>query len=105
MVRCLNEFAISLGSIELASTYVLKKPLLFIRIREFEAPMSGAVHLVNRMPELEEYFEEDQEMLFYDSVPEMIDKARFYLSPERDTLRQSIRKQARRRAEADHGWD
>ncbi len=104
MVRRLNEFALSLGSIELASTYVFKDPLLFIRIREFEAPMCGAVHLVNRMPELEEYFEEDKEMLFFDSPEEMVDKARFYLDPRQDVARQAIRVQARRRAEADHGW-
>ncbi len=100
----LSQIAISLGSIDLSSTYVLKEPLLFIRLREFEVPMCGGIHLVNRFPELQEYFEEDKEMLFYGDLEEMVDKARFYLSPERANLRQIIRKNARERAVRDHTW-
>lgn len=100
----LNTTALSLGSIELSSTYLFRDPLLFIRLREFEVPMCGGVHLVNRFPELCEYFEEDKEMLFYGSQEELIDKARFYLAPERDAARRAIRQQARKRAVAEHTW-
>lgn len=99
-----SQLAISLGSIELSSTYSLKKPLLFIRLREFEVPMCGGVHLANRLPELGEYFEEDKEMLFYGDLEELIDKARYYLAPERDHQRQKIREHARKRALAEHTW-
>ena len=96
--------ALSLGSSEVGSTYVLKRPLLFPRLREFEAPMCGAVHLVNRSEDLQACFEEDREMLFYDTAEEMIEKARFYLDPRRDTVRHAIRTAARRRAEHEHTW-
>jgi len=104
MGSCVSGLGISLGSIELASTYVLRRPLLFIRLREFEIPMCGGVHLVNRFPELLEYFEEDKEMLFFDTREELVDKVRFYLSPERDRTRQLIREKARERAVHEHTW-
>ena len=102
--KCISSAAIDLGDTELRSTYVMKRPLLFLRLRDFEAPMCGGVHLVNRKPELQEYFTEDEEMLMYDSDDEMIDKARFYLAPERDSRRNSIRRCARARAVSEHTW-
>lgn len=104
MAVILSRSAISFGSLEVGSTYVLRDPLFFIRFREFEAAMAGGVHLVNRMPELEGYFEEDKEMLYYGSTEELIDKARFYLAPERDAAREYIRKNAARKARAEHCW-
>lgn len=104
MVEIFSKSALSFGSIEVASTFVLKDPLLFIRFREFEVAMSGGVHLVNRYPELEGYFEEGKEMLYYDSMEELIDKSKFYLSPKRATERQKIREAAHKRAVANHTW-
>lgn len=104
MGRAYSRAGLSLGSIELASTYVLPHPLLFIRLREFEVPMCGGVHLVNRFPEMLEYFEEDREMLYYSSTEELIDKARFWLDRARDGARSEIRVAARRRAEGEHTW-
>jgi len=104
MSRLLQSSAVNLGDIELRSTFVLRDPLLFIRVREFEAPMSGGVHMVDRKPELQEYFEEDREMIFYTGAEEMIEKARFYLSPSRERLRRGIRERARARAVSDHTW-
>lgn len=100
----LSGSAVNLGSIELASTFVLRRPLLFIRLREFEAAMAGAVHLVNRSPELCAYFEEDREMLYFGSPEELEDKARHYLADARLSRRRSIRASARARALADHRW-
>ena len=104
IARCISGFGVNLGDIELRSTYVLREPLLFIRLREFEAPMCGGVHLVNRKPELQEYFQEDKEMLFFGNLEEMVDKARFILAPERESVRRSIRQRARARALAEHTW-
>lgn len=99
-----SRLALSLGSLELGSTYVLKTPLLFIRLREFEVPMCGGVHIANRSLELQEYFDEDKEMLYYDNPEELVDKARFYLHPARDAIRARIRQQARARSVRQHTW-
>lgn len=100
-----SKLALSFGSMELHSSYTLKKPIMCIHLREFEAPMCGAVHLTNRWPELQEYFEEDKEMLFYGSKEELLDKIRYYLSPNRDTQRLKIRNKARHRAQNEHSWN
>lgn len=104
MAEIFSASALSFGSMEVTSTFVLKEPLLFIRFREFEVAMAGGVHLVNRFPELEEYFEEGTEMLYYDSFEELVDKARHYLAPERAATRQAIRAAASRRAMGEHTW-
>lgn len=104
MPGLLQSSAINLGDIVLRSTFALKAPLLFVRVREFEAPMSGALHMVDRKPELQGYFEEDREMIFYTGAEEMIDKARYYLDPSQARLRRSIRESARARALAEHTW-
>jgi len=99
-----SRMALSLGSIEYGSTYVLKQPVMCIHLREFEAPMCGAVHLVNSHPELQEYFKKDKEMLFYDSEEELLDKIKYYLDPKRDSIRKKIREAARRRSVQEHTW-
>jgi len=102
--KVMGQAALSLGSLELASTFVLNKPLYFIRFREFEAAMAGCVHVASASEELKQYFEEDKEMLFYDGFDELVDKGRFYLDPKRDAERQNIREAARARSLAEHTW-
>ncbi len=98
------EAALSMGSNEVWSSYVLRNPVYLTRLREFEAAASGAMHLANRFPELQACFSEDNEMIYYGSAEELIDKAKYYLAPARDSARALIRKQARTRAESDHTW-
>lgn len=99
-----SRLGVSLGSLELASTFVLRQPVLFVRLREFEVPMAGGLHLANRHPELEACFADGKEMLFYDSEEELIDKARFYVSAAANRERARIKVAARMRAEAEHTW-
>ncbi|WP_425040527.1 CgeB family protein [Primorskyibacter sp. S187A] len=102
--RVMGGRALSLGSLELASTFVLSKPITFIRFREFEAAMCGAAHLVNYNEELASYFAPDKEMIFFESFEEMIDKARFWLHPDRDGARQKMREAVRASALGAHTW-
>jgi hypothetical protein len=104
MVSCYSKCTASLGILEAASTYTLKRPLIYYRLREFEAPMIGCTHIVRRVPELEESFLDGQEMIFYSTIEECIDKARFYLSSKRYNLCVAIGERARSRAERDHTW-
>ena len=99
-----SKFALSLGIIETWNTYLLKNPLFKIHLRTFEIPMCGGLQIVNRTDELREYFEEDKEILLYGSEEEMIDKMKYYLSPDRSKVRLKMKKAARARSEADHTW-
>ena len=73
-----------------------------VRLRDFEATMSGAFYLVEYFDELAEFFEPDEEIVFFHNPEELVDKARYYLghSAERDRIRQA----GLRRARAEHTW-
>ncbi|MEW6403328.1 MAG: glycosyltransferase [Chloroflexota bacterium] len=104
MVRLFSRSKLSLGFNEVGHTYLLKKPLLAVRLRDFEAPMSGACHIMYRVPIMQEQFEENKEMLFYSSVDELVDKIRYWLDSRRDTERKKIKERARKRALREHTW-
>jgi spore maturation protein CgeB len=73
-----------------------------LHLREFEAPMCGALYLTGYFEELAEMFEPDQEVLVYHNQYELVDKARFYLkNPDKA---EKIRKAGRKRALADHSY-
>jgi spore maturation protein CgeB len=99
-----SRHALSLGSMELHSTFVLRDPIMCVHLREFEAPMSGAVHVTNRCDEILEYFEEGKEILCYGSRDELVATAQEYVKSTHAQLRARLREAARRRAIADHTW-
>lgn len=73
-----------------------------VHLREFEAPMCGALYLTGHCEELETFFEPDREVLVYRSSEELADKVTFYLGhPE---ACEQIRLAGRRRALADHTY-
>jgi len=55
-----------------------------IKLRDFDATMSGALYLTQRNDDLLKLFAEDKEIACYDTIEECIAKAKFYLShPDR----------------------
>lgn len=104
MIKLFSRSKLTLGFNELAHTYLFKSPLSVIRTRDFEAIASGACHFIYRMPDWGPYFEEDRDVLCYDSEDELADKIRYYLDPRRDSVRTQIRMNARERATQDHTW-
>lgn len=97
-------YALALSSTTARNTGVLKKPIGIVNLRSFEIPMASGIQFCRYFAEINEYFEEDKEILFYRSDEEMIEKAKYYLAPERERVRNDIRVAARRRAEAEHTW-
>jgi spore maturation protein CgeB len=77
-------------------------PIRQVRLRDFEAPMSGAFYLVERFDELAEFFEPGREIVFFEDADDLADKARYYLKHE--TERERIRRAGMRRARAEHTW-
>lgn len=74
-----------------------------IRLRDFEAPMSGAFYLVGYQEELADYYELGREIVCYDDQRELLDKVRYYLNHESQVER--IREAGLRRARRDHTWE
>lgn len=77
-------------------------PIKQVRLRDFEAPMSGAFYLVERFDELAEFFEPDKEIVFFEDEEDLVDKARCYL--RHDAARNRIREAGMRRAREEHTW-
>lgn len=77
-------------------------PIKQVRLRDFEATMSGAFYLVEQFDELAEFFEPDQEIVFFEDANELVDKAKFYLRHESE--RERIRRAGLNRARNEHTW-
>lgn len=103
VMRMHSRSRISLGFTALGNTHLDAKPLRQLRLREFEAPMCGALYLTGYLDELEDCFELGREMLAYRDEHELLDKVRYYLRHEDEAER--IRQAGRARALRDHTWE
>lgn len=99
-----SKYALSLSISEARNTGVLKNPVNIVHLRNFEIPMSGGLQICSYFDELAQYFEEDKEILFYRTEEEFIEKAKYYLKPENEKIRNNIKLAARKRAENEHTW-
>jgi len=73
-----------------------------VRLRDFEAPMSGAFYLLEYVDEIEEFFELDREIVCFSSRDELVEKVRYYLAHPDE--REAIRAAGHERALRDHTW-
>ncbi|HKQ06567.1 MAG TPA: glycosyltransferase [Blastocatellia bacterium] len=102
MVRRYSESKISLGFAKCGLTYQDEAPIRQVRLRDFEATMSGAFYLMEYVEEIEAFFEVGKEVVCFEGGESLVDKARYYL--KRDREREQIKAAGRRRALNDHTW-
>lgn len=102
VVEMYSRSKVSLGFSRVSERVEEGSPDSHLRLRDFEAPMSGACYLTGWTEELADYFEPDKEILTYRDIDELVDKARFYLSNSRE--REAVRLAGRARALAHHKW-
>ena len=102
MIRMYSRCKISLGFSSCGDTHLKRQKILQVRLRDFEAPMSGAFYLVEYMKELEEFFEIGKEIVCYHDKDDLADKIRYFLEHEKE--REKIRQSGLRRAVNDHSW-
>lgn len=74
-----------------------------IRLRDFEAPMSGAFYMTGYQDELKDYYVIDREIVCYDTKKELLEKIRYYLKNPEEA--EAIRKAGLARALKDHTWE
>jgi spore maturation protein CgeB len=102
LVRMFSQSRLSLGFATAGSSHLSEQRLTHLRLRDFEAPMSGALYLTEHQLELAEYFEPGTEVLTYLNRDDLLDKARYYLAHQEESER--IRHAALQRARRDHTW-
>ncbi len=101
-VQMYSRSKISLGFSKVAASPNPDLPIKQVRLRDFEAPMSGAFYLVEYCDELTDFFEPDKEIVCFHTVEELVDKARYYLT--HDSERETIRLAGMERARTEHTW-
>jgi hypothetical protein len=102
LVRMFSQSRLSLGFATAGDSHRTAPRLTHLRLREFEAPMSGALYLTEEQPELAEYFIPGQEVLTYTDRDELLDKARYYLAHQEQAER--VRRAGLERARRAHTW-
>ena len=94
---------ISLGFVEVHDRHDPSRAVLrHMHLREFEAPMCGALYCTGHCDELAEFFEPGSEVLVYHSEEELLSEVRFYLRHESEA--EAVRQAGRRRALRDHTY-
>ena len=94
---------ISLGFLEVYDQHDPSRPVKrHLHLREFEAPMSGALYCTGYLDELAEHFEPDREVLVYRNEDELLDKVRYFLGHPDEA--EQIRRTGHARALRDHTY-
>jgi spore maturation protein CgeB len=102
LVKLFSQSRLSLGFATAGESHLWERRLTHLRLREFEAPMSGALYLTEDQPELHEYFEPGKEVLTYTNRQDLLETARYYLAHQEHSER--IRRAGWRRALNEHTW-
>jgi len=102
VVRMYSRSKISLGFSVVSERVEKGTPDSHLRLRDFEAPMSGACYLTGWTEEIGDYFEPEKEVLTYRDPNELAEKIRFYLANA--AAREAIRQGGHKRALAHHKW-
>jgi spore maturation protein CgeB len=92
---------ISLGFLEVYDRHEAGAPVLkHLHLREFEAPMCGALYCTGYSDELAEFFAPDHDVIVYRDPDELLSKVRYYLTHAEAGER--IRRAGHERALRDH---
>jgi spore maturation protein CgeB len=103
LVALYSRSHVSLGFLEVYDGHDATRGITrHLHLREFEAPMSGALYCTGYMDELAEMFEPDKEVIVYRNQYELLDKVKFYLSHPEESDR--VRSAGHQRALRDHTY-
>lgn len=103
LISLYSKSKISLGILEVYDNHDPSSGVLrHLHLRDFEAPMCGALYCTGYTEELAEMFEPGEEILTYRDEGEMLDKVKYYLKHEDEG--ENIRLAGRQRALKDHTY-
>jgi spore maturation protein CgeB len=102
VVQMYSRSKLSLGFSTVNEPVPSGEPSAHMRLRDFEATMSGACYVTGYVDDLPLCFEPDREIVAYRDFDELLDKVRFLLG--HSDVAESIRAAGRRRALSDHTW-
>jgi spore maturation protein CgeB len=77
--------------------------LFTLKLRDFDAPMAGALYITHRTPELQQLFKEDEEIAFYEDERQAAEKIKKFLASP--TLLEQMGSKARVKACQLYSWE
>lgn len=102
MVEMYSRARISLGFSGVGNAVAAPDRIVQVRLRDFEAPMSGAFYMVEEIAELADFFRIGVEIACYRGPDDLVEKCRHYLANPEE--RERIRLAGHARALRDHTW-
>jgi spore maturation protein CgeB len=102
MITMFSRAKVSLGFSVVGQPGPRDPVLRQVRLRDFEAPMSGAFYMLEYVEEIEEFFEPDREIVCFSSRDELVEKTRYFLGHPDE--REAIRVAGHERALREHTW-
>ncbi|HSQ49871.1 MAG TPA: glycosyltransferase [Nitrospiraceae bacterium] len=99
LIKMYSRSKVSLGFSRVAD---LSSSVRQVRLRDIEAPMSGAFYMVEYFEELEDCFKIGEEIVCFNDEAELIDKTKYFLAHAQE--RERIRAAGMRRAREEHTW-
>lgn len=99
LIKMYSRSKISLGFSRVAD---ISASIRQVRLRDIEAPMSGAFYMVEYFDELEDCFKIGEEIVCFNDEAELIEKTKYYLVHAQE--RERIRAAGMRRAREEHTW-
>ena len=103
LIALYSRSVLSLGIIDVYDEHDASRSLLqHMHLRDFEAPMCGALYITGYMPEIEQHFVPGREILVYRNRHELVDQVKHYLAKPAEGDR--VREAGLRRALSDHTY-
>jgi spore maturation protein CgeB len=78
------------------------KDFYALKMRDFDAPMSGSFYITHDNHDLNLVYHVGQEIMTYTAIPDCVDKIRYFI--EHDRAREEIAQQGWKRATGEHTW-
>lgn len=105
MRQIYSKYRLSLSSSSYGNTWILKKPLDVVNLRSFEIPMCGGIQFIQYSDELNTYFENDEEIVFYKGKDDMIIRAKEYLYEKSDSEIIAIKTKVSHKSFIEYTWN
>lgn len=99
-----KKYRLSWSSVYARNTGYLNSPLITINARSFEIPMSGGLQFVVKNDELDKYFSDGHDIVFYDKE-NFVEIARQYLFELSEEKIVQMKKNAQRNTLMNHTWE
>lgn len=105
LIRTILETRVCVNFLGLAGSEFSDKSSKQLRLRDFEVTALGGLLLTERIPEMQQLFEDKAEVLMYDSIEEFIDLAIYYSRYKNRKERLKISKAGQRRTLSCYTWE